>query len=144
MDKPLSDRNVYYNLYTPKELPLDADYDGRMKFTGPLYKHGCTNDLKELWRKTAENLAPFEQDDAKLHRELVSLNLISRSLNSNADSKRNMKKGKAAKRKTPRKQRAVGVGAGSNPHLRGTKLERVMQETYEKSLRLEEQQRDGC
>lgn len=141
LDKPLSDKNVYHIQYTAKELPLDGDFDGTEAYTGPIYKHGCTNDLKELWRKTADDLKSFEKDDAALHRELVRLNLLSKSLTTvEAGSSRRTNKGKVKKRQT-RKPRAGNSTAGTNPHLRGTQLERVLKESYEKTLKQEERSR---
>lgn len=136
LEKDLSDRNKYYNPFTPKQLPLDGDFDGDQEFVGVALKHGCTNDVKECWKKTAENLKKFIGNEEALPEELLALNLISRPLSAaSLEAKRrqqlrdrNGANGKKVKKeRVKRKPRDISMaGYGANAHLRGTRLEQIL------------------
>ena len=131
LDRNLSDKNVYHNLYTSKELPLDGDFAGD-DYDGPVYKHGVTNDIKELWKKSGEEMKRFNKDAGLLHRALLNENLVSRP--QHRDNNKGKKVVQRNKKKGPRKPSTRRANAatnafGSNAHLRGTALERVLAES---------------
>jgi hypothetical protein len=137
-DKDLSDRNVYCDPYTAELMPLDGDFEGDAPFVGSCFRHGCTTDIKNCWKQTAEELRKFSGDGELLHRELVSLNLLSRHVSTTGNL---LVRQRAQKTKPKRKQskpRAGAAGAslyGVNAHVKGTELEKLIKEAQAKAER---------
>ena len=126
MDKDLSDRNKYCNDFNLNSLPLDGDFDGEKEYVGVALKHGCTNEVKDCWKKTAEELKKFAGDNRKdlLQEELVKLKLLTKPFNVSQEAKRRIPKEK--KERAKRKQRETNSsGFGVNAHLRGGELEKI-------------------
>lgn len=129
MDKDLSDRNKYCNDFNPNSLPLDGDFDGEKQYVGVVLKHGCTNDVKDCWKRTAEELKKFIGDNSKelLQQELVELKLLKKPFIGSQEAKRRM--GRATKEKKERAKRkpreTTSTGFGVNAHLRGGQLEKL-------------------
>lgn len=137
-DREMSDRNVYIDPFNAETLPLDGDFEGSDTYNGVAVRHGCTLDIKTCWSKTLESLQPFHGEDTALHRELVTLNLISRPLSTAQQNKRKIEKKEKTKRK-PRKKQVTAVNRGGsvygmNTHLKGTGLEKILQETRQKLI----------
>jgi len=67
----------YIAEFTESRVPLDSGYDGEQAFTGHLYRHGVTNDLRAKWIETAAefNTDKF-RDPSDLEKELLRLKLI--------------------------------------------------------------------
>ena len=63
-------------------IPLDGDYDGNEIITSKALKHGCTNDVRQLWKETADDLTAFRADtykfDSLLQDELIRIKLLTR------------------------------------------------------------------
>ncbi|RLN59228.1 hypothetical protein BBJ28_00016449 [Nothophytophthora sp. Chile5] len=86
----------------------------------PMVKHGCSNDIRQLWRDT---LRAWPSDRAEFERKLVQAGLTTQAkVDANRRQlKRRMKEDK--KKNRPRKQRDIKI---SNQHLIGTKLGEIL------------------
>ena len=83
-------RNVYCKKFDGSVIPLDGDFDGNYddgnsdstSFIGKAFKHGCSNDIRDLWHTTAEKVEPFKSENVKfdtaLENELIRLKLLTR------------------------------------------------------------------
>eukprot|EP01034_Spumella_vulgaris_P024841 gene24841-31229_t len=158
-DRDLSDKNVYCDVFNSHLLPLDGDFEGtssssgaggveeqkegdKVVFTGPAFRHGCTNDVKELWSHSYEQgLKQFITDESMLERELTTLKLLSstHATDANVTKKREkvVKKRKVSVRRATVSNNSTSFGV--NAHLRGTGLERILQETRNKDLGIGQQ-----
>jgi hypothetical protein len=146
-DKDLSEKNAYFLPFTETALPLDGDFNDSQNYEGVAYKHGCTNDLKEYWKKTVDEYKQFIGNDYALKKELYDKNLISGTMLSqhNANAKKKVAKVSDKKRmKKPRQTVVRANGLGQNAHLQGTEVGRVLQEQrekqYQEALRKHQQQ----
>ena len=131
LDKELSDKNKYYNTFTVKSLPLDGDFDGDREYSGVAVKHGCTNDVKDCWKKTVEGLKPFIGNEEALQQELLALKLLSKPFTVSQESKRRLggkQKEKKERQKRKPREATSASGYGVNAHLRGTKLEQILRD----------------
>mmetsp|Transcript_22677 Transcript_22677/g.33142 ORF Transcript_22677/g.33142 Transcript_22677/m.33142 type:complete len:352 (+) Transcript_22677:58-1113(+) len=120
--KSLSARNVYVDVFSDTVMPLDGDYDGTEPFKGTVYKHGCTNDIRDKWHGTVDDIKKL-RSETDLHAALLKLNLISR-VGTSATLKRfrteeTTKKNR--KRANRRNQRIT------NTHLIGTKIAELVE-----------------
>ena len=105
---------------------MDGDYDGDEPFVGKGLKHGCTNDIREMWHNTATEctipLGPYTdnlQFERNLEAELIRLGLLTRpgsALTTKAKGQQSNKQ-KRMKVKKPHKWTRE-----SNTHLEGTAL----------------------
>lgn len=67
----------YIAQFTKTQIPLDSGYDGDKPFTGDIFRHGVTNDLRAKWIETATDFRTDKFRDANdLERELLRLKLI--------------------------------------------------------------------
>jgi len=66
-------------------------------------KHGCTNYVKECWKKTVEGLKPFIGNEEALQQELFALKLLSKPFTLSQESMRRL--GGKQKEKKERKKR---------------------------------------
>jgi len=108
-------------------------------YTGPCYRHGCSSDIKQCWEQTAEGLRVFLGDGDALHRELVNLNLVSKHASSAAPLKAKREVKAKAKRKITRTRVNANTSSyGTNAHLKGTGLEKVILEARAKAEREEQ------
>ena len=108
-------------------------------YTGPCYRHGCSSDIKQCWEQTAEGLRVFLGDGDALHRELVNLNLVSKQASSAAPLKAKREVKAKAKRKITRTRVNANTSSyGTNAHLKGTGLEKVILEARAKAEREEQ------
>jgi hypothetical protein len=158
-------RNVYRQAFNSASLPLDGDYDstnaaemitratsegasdptmhgtlstsshGAAVISTKAYRHGVTNDIRELWTATADSLQAFQtaDDSAALHlREVLARhNLIAkldvRNISHTGQSGRtNKNKKELAKEK--RKRKVVAKASTFNSHLKGGALEAALRE----------------
>jgi hypothetical protein len=123
-DKELSSRNIYHDDFTTEMLPLDGDYDGEREYVGRAVKHGCTNDIKDCWARTAIELRKFGNDEKSLQSELLKLNLVSRPGTSMAKKRASDNGNDKLKQRRKRKQREAFTF--HNSHLKGTVLWNVL------------------
>mmetsp|Transcript_36699 Transcript_36699/g.63335 ORF Transcript_36699/g.63335 Transcript_36699/m.63335 type:complete len:397 (-) Transcript_36699:5-1195(-) len=139
IDKDMSGRNVYCDPFTNEVLPLDGDFEGNEVYTGPCFRHGCSSDIKQCWEHTAEGLRGFLGDGDALHRELINLNLVSKHASSAAPLKAKREVKAKAKRKITRTRVNANTSSyGTNAHLKGTGLEKVILEARAKAEREEQ------
>ncbi|RLN62472.1 hypothetical protein BBP00_00004731 [Phytophthora kernoviae] len=85
-----------------------------------MVKHGCTNDIRQLWRDT---LRSWPSDRAEFDKKLVQAGLTTQAKvdASRRQMKRRLKEDK--KKNRPRKQRDIKI---TNHHLIGTKLGEIL------------------
>ena len=63
--------------FTKTKVPLDSGYDGEEAFSGNLYRHGVTNDLRSKWMDTAIDFKNDKFRDLEvLEAELLRTKLI--------------------------------------------------------------------
>lgn len=93
-------------------------------------KHGCTNDIRELWQNTMRN---FPADRNEFYKKLVQAGLTTQSKvdASRRQSKRRLKEDK--KKTRTRKQRDIKI---SNQHLIGTELGEILAKGSEEQFTL--------
>lgn len=145
-EKELSEKNAYFLPFTETSLPLDGDFNDPQPYEGVAYRHGCTNDLKEYWKKTVEEYKQFIGNDYTLKKELYDKNLISGTMLSQHDvnAKKKIVKTDKKRMKKPRQSVVRTNGLGQNAHLQGTEVGRVLQEQrekqYQEALRKHNQQ----
>ncbi|TDH65001.1 uncharacterized protein CCR75_009307 [Bremia lactucae] len=86
----------------------------------PMVKHGCSNDIRQLWRDT---LRMWPSDRAEFEKKLIQAGLTTQAkVDANRrQMKRRMKDDK--KKNRPRKQRDIKI---TNHHLIGTKLGEIL------------------
>lgn len=140
LEKEMSENNKYCTPFNGDCLPLDGDYDhgnntpNGFIFQGIALKHGCTNDVKEIWKKTFETVEPNVEDDQFIHQELIRLGLIRSTVLQNEKKKKvNDNKDKEKKKRQVRARRETRTDVlGVNAHLRGTAIEKILNETRDK------------
>jgi hypothetical protein len=67
----------YISEFTKTQIPLDSGYDGEEAFSGSIYRHGVTNDLRVKWIESASALRTDKlRDSNDLENELLRLKLI--------------------------------------------------------------------
>ena len=105
--------------------------------TTKAYRHGVTNDIRELWTLSADSLQSFKNADdaAALHlREVLARhNLISKldvrnSMSHTGQSGRTNKNKKVTTEEKKRKRKVVAKVSGFNSHLKGSVLEAALRE----------------
>jgi hypothetical protein len=155
----MSDKNVYSEPFDATTLPLDGEYEGEGEYSGVALRHGVSNDLRELWLRAGQQISAMHGDVTALRTRLLENNLISSRTtipgNNEAESAGGYHGGGSRGRRSsrgggrgsrgggggggaPRRPRPLiagggsnNMGYGSNAHLRGTGLERILQETAE-------------
>lgn len=145
-DKDPSADNVYCLPYTATMLPLDGDFDigdsyapstslnqSRPEYRGSIYKHGCTNDIKDLWKKTSEMVKSLVNDEHNLHQELIKLGLIRNQIfHSSSSSKKRKNDDETKEKKKRHRLRDFEIQShnrvGENSHLKGTKMESILRD----------------
>ena len=138
----LPSRNEYFKPFTDTVLPLSHSYIdaslenasgygssiGRSrKVTCKAIKHGCTNDIRQLWEQTTEDLKPFqstisEEFDRNIENYLLKEGLIQQrglSVRKNANSASSTG---PAQKKMRKQYKARQSSRPSNMHLAGTEL----------------------
>uniref|UniRef100_H3GFD0 TFA2 Winged helix domain-containing protein n=1 Tax=Phytophthora ramorum TaxID=164328 RepID=H3GFD0_PHYRM len=128
--------NTYMFKFDKDHLPLDVPFpDAKRRNVassdrwdllpkrGPKFqmvKHGCTNDIRQLWRDT---LRTWPSDRAEFEKKLVQAGLTTQAkVDANRrQMKRRLKEDK--KKNRPRKQRDIKI---TNHHLIGTKLGEIL------------------
>lgn len=146
MDKDLSDRNEYILPFTKSSLPLDGDFEDPNPYSGPILKHGATNDVRQLWRDTAVDIEKFRNDEMQLVDELFKQKHIfyDRQGLINARSGRdnnNRGRGKGRRGGGGRGSSKFMVGSGSNPHLQGSGIERIVREVEREQIARQQQRK---
>jgi hypothetical protein len=101
----LVEKNNFFDSFNSEILPLDGDYDGNEIYNNFAIKHGCTNDIKNCWFLTVEDLKKFENDENLFNNELMKLNLLNKNNyynlnNSNNNDNENKNLNKKTKRKS--------------------------------------------
>jgi hypothetical protein len=67
----------YISEFTKTQIPLDSGYDGESGFSGNVYRHGVTNDLRVKWIESAADFRTDKfLDSNDLESELLRLKLI--------------------------------------------------------------------
>nr|CCA15575.1 conserved hypothetical protein [Albugo laibachii Nc14] len=144
---PNTSKKVRYLFKFDKDhMPLDAPFPDANNHTiasmdrwdalpkrGPKFqmtKHGCTNDIRELWQNTMHN---FPTDRNEFYKKLVQAGLTTQSKvdASRRQSKRRLKEDK--KKTRTRKQRDIKI---SNQHLIGTELGEILAKGSEEQFTL--------
>ncbi|KAG3115272.1 hypothetical protein PI124_g5654 [Phytophthora idaei] len=135
-DPNVSKKIKYMFKFDKDHLPLDVPFpDAKRRNVassdrwdllpkrGPKFqmvKHGCTNDIRQLWRDT---LRTWPSDRAEFEKKLVQAGLTTQAkVDANRrQMKRRLKEDK--KKNRPRKQRDIKI---TNHHLIGTKLGEIL------------------
>lgn len=137
-DAEPTSRHGFLDEFTETVLPLDADYEGKEAYNGPIYKHGCTNDIRQYWNESAIEMRKNVSGEEALMEELLKYKLISRpemTLHMQQQKhglKRNAKDdAKKSRKKTVRSSSANNY---HNAHLKGSELERIVNEAYASSM----------
>ncbi|CCI39789.1 unnamed protein product [Albugo candida] len=144
---PNTSKKVRYLFKFDKDhMPIDAPFPDASNNTaasmdrwdalprrGPKFqmtKHGCTNDIRELWQNTMRN---FPTDRNEFYKKLVQAGLTTQSKvdASRRQSKRRLKEDK--KKTRTRKQRDIKI---SNQHLIGTELGEILAKGSEEQFTL--------
>ena len=123
-------RNTYLKPFSLNVLPLDGDYDGSHTITCKALKHGCTNDIRQIWNATNEELSNLRADpyrfDSSLQDELIRLKLLTRP---GSDLSKTQFKGDAqVKQKRIKVQKQRKWTRVSNTHLIGTELGSILKQ----------------
>jgi hypothetical protein len=137
MDKEMSDKNEYVFNFDKSSLPLDGTFEDREGFTGPIWKHGATNDVRSLWRESAQALKDgnFLQDELRLVDVLKDHIQYNRQSLLNARGNRDGRgRGKGRRGGGPRGAKNFMVGAGANSHLQGSSIEKALREVGREQL----------
>ncbi|EEY67747.1 uncharacterized protein PITG_17978 [Phytophthora infestans T30-4] len=135
-DLNVSKKIKYMFKFDKDHLPLDVPFPDAKRRNiassdrwdllpkrGPKFqmvKHGCTNDIRQLWRDT---LRTWPTDRAEFEKKLVQAGLTTQAkVDANRrQMKRRLKEDK--KKNRPRKQRDIKI---TNHHLIGTKLGEIL------------------
>ncbi|OQS07876.1 hypothetical protein THRCLA_00131 [Thraustotheca clavata] len=118
LDMPFPDHRQVHIHHTKWDV---APKLGKGSGVVPIVKHGCTNDIRELWKKSKDSSWPM--DPAQLEVKLVQSGL---STQANVDAHRARRKMFVKNKvKTPRvrKQREIKI---TNTHLRDTALGKIL------------------
>jgi hypothetical protein len=140
LDHDLPVKTEYTHLFDATQLPLDGDAECDAVWRGHALRHGVTSDLQKLWLESAEEVRALNRDDRLLAQRLVDNNLLSTQFLHRPNMKRSSEDKNKGDRKRARRMRESQMhsgGVGVNAHLRGTRLEKVLQETREKNFREE-------
>jgi hypothetical protein len=121
----LRGKNVYYLDFTDKCIPLDREFDGMEPFTGKALKHGCTNDIRDLWKKSQEVAFPLLSDQVRLQDELIRLKLLTRP-GSEIATKSKIGDGEPKQKRMKTTQKQSRFNRQTNTHLIGTELGAVL------------------
>ena len=145
-------KRVYLRPYTDTELWLESEYHGAADYTGLLYKHGCTQDVRQLWRDAGIELRASAPSDDMVEQALVRYGLQTAAAGPSTSEmqagvvrrRRQEAAAAAAAEERARKRRATSARAvgseaarGHNSHLAGTDFERKVQEAAEQRRREE-------
>jgi hypothetical protein len=100
LDKPLGEnlKKPFVHRFTSKSLPLDGVFLGEDNFTGVLYRHGVSSDLRELWKRSREEMPKDTNDRKKFRRQLLKEGLVTLEIDNTVTVK---------KEKGPVKQRRI-------------------------------------
>jgi len=156
-------KNVYRHAFTTAELPLDGEYDpanalelianavadgvadeslhgtasaDRKTVSAKAFRHGVTNDIRDMWISTAESLQAFkDMDDSaalRLREVLAKHKLIAmhdvRNIASTGQSGRVNKNKRQEKGEKTRKRRISTQASAFNSHLKGGQLEYALRD----------------
>lgn len=124
----LSDRNEYVDIFDEKTLPLDSELeldDDVDTFSGCCFKHGCTNDIRDLWNGTWEQVKRFHGKEKELQQELLKLNLISCIDNNSLSVKRRTTETDEEKKANKKRMRKRELKI-TNTHLKGTVIGNIL------------------
>lgn len=114
--------NHYIDVFDDTRIPVVPGIDK----VGPILKHGCTNDVKDLWFATA-NKTP--KDRAELAQLLKNANLDDAAATARRPTKRprrNPAVEPAVTKKKRRQQRSDAHVKITNTHLRGTEIGNIL------------------
>lgn len=120
----LRGKNKYYLDFTDKTLPLDREFDGTEAFSGRALKHGCTNDIRDLWIHSFETAQPFLTDQTRLQDELIRLKLLTRPGSDIATKSKGS--GEPKQKRMKKAERQNRFNRQTNTHLIGTELGGVL------------------
>ncbi len=119
----MSDRNIYIDTFNESTLPLNGEMVD--SYSGNAYKHGCTNDLRDLWQGTLENVKLFRNSDMALQEELLRLRLVTRdqtqSLKKSRSEVVNLDDNSKSRKKIRRRELKI-----TNTHLKGTEMGNIL------------------
>lgn len=99
------------------------------------YKHGCSNDIRDRWVKSVDDIRIKEivKDDRRLEDELLKLGLIKKdgvfSGLASGNQKRRLDDDNANKQKRPRKVNSNKFNRITNVHLIGSTIGKILKET---------------
>ena len=156
---------MYRHDFTSSSLPLDGEYDpanaleliantaaeaetagdltlhgtasaDKKTVTTKAYRHGVTNDVREMWVATAENLSAFKDMDdnaaLRLREVLAKHKLIAasevRNIATTGQSGRTNKNKRQEKSEKTRKRKINTHASAFNSHLKGGLLEHALRD----------------
>jgi hypothetical protein len=99
------------------------------------YKHGCSNDIRDRWVKSVDDIRIKEivRDDKKLEEELLNLGLIKKdgvfTGLASGNQKRRVEDDSGNKQKRPRKANSNKFNRITNVHLIGSTIGNILKET---------------
>jgi hypothetical protein len=109
--------------------------NGSKSVTVSCYKHGCSNDIRDRWVKSLDDIRIKEivRDDKKLEDELLNLGLIKKdgvfTGLASGNQKRRAEEDGGSKQKRPRKTNANKFNRITNVHLIGSAIGKILKET---------------
>eukprot|EP00629_Pelagomonadales_sp_RCC1024_P015573 CAMPEP_0119273962 /NCGR_PEP_ID=MMETSP1329-20130426/11226_1 /TAXON_ID=114041 /ORGANISM="Genus nov. species nov., Strain RCC1024" /LENGTH=369 /DNA_ID=CAMNT_0007274229 /DNA_START=170 /DNA_END=1275 /DNA_ORIENTATION=- len=133
--RPMHSANQYADAFDATTLPCHGedpllDSEGAPpRGSWPLAKHGCTNDVRELWLKTA---AETPVDHAQLERKMID-----EKLDSNRKKERPRRKRAARVEDETKKRRRLApmFHRLTNTHLKGTEIGAILEEAMRHDYR---------
>lgn len=133
LNKELSSLNEYTDEFTKGKLPLNKPYSGAGLFKGKAKRHGCTLDVKELWRKAFDddNVKDVIIDEFRITQELVRHNLIlpRKNQDDSAAKRRATIAGEKNTKKRRKTRASVDIEKSHNSHLAGFEIAEILKET---------------
>jgi hypothetical protein len=131
---PGHDRNQYLKPFNERIIPLDSVYDDTSSYVGVAMKHGCTNDVREMWHGTVEKLKNFRSgsvlNEKALEAELIRLGLLTRQGTALMQKGPQSRVDPNARKKIKRSHRTKDIFK-TNAHLIGTELGKSIMESNE-------------
>lgn len=112
--------NNYIDVFDDSKMPVVPGLDKG----GPIFKHGCTNDVKDLWFATTSKTP---KDRAELAQLLKNANLDDAAATARRPTKRPRRTAEpAVTKKRKKQQRSDAHVKITNTHLRGTEIGNIL------------------
>jgi hypothetical protein len=128
-EKEMSSMNVYIEKFDEGVLPLDDVFNCTEEMSTSAWKHGCTNDLRQLWSQTIDEMRHLN-DNAAVEKELVALGIITIQESDNAG----VVSSKSTVSLEPKQKRMRVSKKQLNTHLEGTEYGDILEAEKAKLL----------